>query len=43
MGESFAPIAGMAREPMNSPVLAVGVVLIFIGLFAFFAVLLRLA
>jgi putative membrane protein len=42
-GESFAPIAGMAREPMNSPVLAVGVVLIFIGLFAFFAVLLRLA
>jgi len=33
----------MAQEPMNSPVLAVGVLLIFIGLFAFFAVLLRLA
>ncbi len=42
-GKSFAPIAGMAEEPMNSPVLAVGVLLIFIGLFAFFAVLLRLA
>jgi putative membrane protein len=42
-GKSFAPIAGMEEEPMNSPVLAVGVLLIFIGLFAFFAVLLRLA
>jgi putative membrane protein len=42
-GENFAPIAGMAKEPANSPVLAVGVLLIFIGLFAFFAVLLRLA
>jgi putative membrane protein len=42
-GKSFAPIAGMAEEPKNSPVLAIGVVLIFIGLFAFFAVLLRLA
>ena len=41
-GESFAPIAGMAKEPMNSPVLAVGVLLTIIGLFAFFAVLLRL-
>jgi putative membrane protein len=42
-GDSFAPIAGMAKEPMNSPFVAVGVLLIFIGLFAFFAVLLRLA
>jgi putative membrane protein len=42
-GESFAPIAGMTKEPTNSPVLAVGVLLILIGLFAFFAVLLRLA
>ena len=40
---SFAPIAGMTGEPKNSPVLAIGIVLIFIGLFAFFAVLLRLA
>jgi inner membrane protein YidH len=42
-GKSFAPIAGMAEEPKNSPALAIGVLLIFIGLFAFFAVLLRLA
>ena len=42
-GESFAPIAGMKKEPMGSPVLWVSVLLIFIGLFAFFAVLLRLA
>jgi len=41
-GESFAPIAGMTREGMNSPVLAIGGLLAFIGLFAFFAVLLRL-
>ncbi len=40
---SFAPIAGMAQEPKNSPVLMIGMMLIFIGLFAFFAVLLRLA
>jgi putative membrane protein len=42
-GGAFAPIAGMTREGMNSPVLAIGVLLIFIGLFAFFAVLLHLA
>jgi putative membrane protein len=42
-GGSFASIAGMANEPMNSPVLAVGILLMIIGLFAFFAVLLRLA
>jgi len=46
-GESFAPIAGMradaTKEKMQSPVMAVAVLLILIGLFAFFAVLLRLA
>jgi putative membrane protein len=42
-GGSFAQIAGMAEEPKHSPVLVIGVVLIFIGLFAFFAVLRRLA
>lgn len=41
--EPFGPIAGMAKEPANTPVLAIGVLLIVIGLFAFFAVLLRLA
>ena len=40
---SFRPIAGMAKEPMNSPVLVIAILLIFIGLFAFFAVLFRLA
>jgi putative membrane protein len=43
LGEPFTPIAGAANEPMNTPVMAIGVLLIFIGLFAFFAVLLRLA
>jgi putative membrane protein len=42
-GEHFAPIAGMAKEPVNSPILAIGILLILIGLFAFFAVLWRLA
>jgi len=46
-GESFAPIAGMragaTKEKMQSPVMAVAVLLFLIGLFAFFAVLLRLA
>ena len=41
-GGSFAPIAGMNREGKQSPVIAVAVLLILIGLFAFFAVLLRL-
>jgi putative membrane protein len=35
----FAPIAGMTKEGLNTPVLAISVLLIFIGLFAFFAVL----
>jgi putative membrane protein len=38
---SFAPIAGMTREGIQSPLLAIAVLLIFIGLFAFFAVLLH--
>src|SRR5271167_2857111 len=45
-GESFLPIAGMragaTKEQMHSPVIAVAVLLIGIGLFAFFAVLFRL-
>jgi putative membrane protein len=41
-GEPFTPIAGVAKEGRQTPVIAVAVVLIFIGLFAFFAVLLRL-
>jgi inner membrane protein YidH len=40
--ESFAPIAGMTKEGMESPVIAVAILLIAIGLFAFFAVLFRL-
>ena len=41
-GEAFAPIAGMTKEGKQSPVIAVAVLLIGIGLFAFFAVLFRL-
>jgi putative membrane protein len=40
-GGSFAPIAGMTKEGMNSPVIAVAILFIGIGLFAFFAVLFR--
>jgi putative membrane protein len=42
-GGSFAPIAGMTKEGMQSPVLVVAILLICIGVFAFLAVLLRLA
>lgn len=38
----YAPIAGMTKDPRNSPVIAVAAVLMLVGLFAFFAVLLRL-
>ncbi len=38
----FVPVAGMKQEGMQSPVLAIAVLLVCIGLFAFFAVLLRL-
>jgi putative membrane protein len=41
-GGSFAALAGMTKEGMNSPVLAIAILLVGIGLFAFFAVLLRL-
>jgi putative membrane protein len=45
-GGSFAPIAGMragaTQAGMQLPVIAVAILLIFIGLFAFFAVLFRL-
>ena len=41
-GGSFTPIAGMTKEGMQSPVIAVAILLIGIGLFAFFAVLFRL-
>lgn len=38
----FATIAGLPEKKMQSPVVAVALLLIFVGLFAFFAVLLRL-
>ena len=41
-GGTFVPIAGLRREGMHTPVIAVAVLLIGIGVFAFFAVLLRL-
>lgn len=40
---SFAAIAGMTEEGKRSPALAIAVLLICIGLFAFFAVIFRLA
>ena len=40
--EPYTPLAGVTKEGMQTPVIAVAIVLIFIGLFAFFAVLLRL-
>ena len=39
---SFAPIAGPTREGVQMPVIVIAVLLIGIGVFAFFAVLLRL-
>ncbi len=42
-GEPFTPIAGVTNEGINTPVIAVAILLIGIGLFAFFAVLFRLA
>jgi putative membrane protein len=41
-GDPFTPIAGVTKEGMQTPVIAVAILLIFIGLFAFFAVLFRL-
>lgn len=40
--DPFTPIAGMKREGMNSPVVAIAVLLILIGVFAFGAVFWRL-
>ena len=42
-GGAFAPIARMKAEGMQSPVVAIAILLMCIGLFAFFAVLLRIA
>jgi putative membrane protein len=41
-GDPFTPIAGVTKEGVRTPVIAVAGVLIAIGLFAFFAVLFRL-
>jgi len=41
-GGTFAPIAGLKREGMHTPVIAVAVLLVCIGVFAFVSVLLRL-
>jgi putative membrane protein len=41
-GEPYTPIAGATKEGRQTPIIAVAIVLIAIGLFAFFAVLLRL-
>lgn len=41
-GGSFAVLAGMTKEGMQSPVIAIAILLILIGIFAFSAVLLRL-
>ena len=42
-GGSFAPVAGIEENRVQSPVIAVSILLVCIGLFAFFAVLFRLA
>jgi len=39
---AFASIAGMTKEGLQSPLVAVAFLLVCVGLFAFFAVLLRL-
>ena len=41
-GEPYTSLAGVTQEGKQTPVIAVAIVLILIGLFAFFAVLLRL-
>lgn len=42
-GEPFTPIAGVTKEGKQTPIMAVALLLIGVGLFAFFAVLFRLA
>lgn len=41
--EAFASIAGMTKEGLRSPLIAVAILLVCVGLFAFSAVLLRLS
>jgi putative membrane protein len=41
-GEPFTPIAGVTKQGIQTPIIAVAIILILIGLFAFFAVLFRL-
>src|SRR6266478_157104 len=41
-GGPFTPIAGVTKQGIQTPIIAVAIILIFIGLFAFFAVLFRL-
>jgi len=41
-GEPYTLLAGVTKEGKQTPVIAVAIVLVLIGLFAFFAVLLRL-
>src|ERR1700687_1102053 len=40
-GGSFAPLAGMTKEGKQTPLYAVTIVVLLVGVFAFFAVLLR--
>jgi putative membrane protein len=42
-GEPFTTIAGVTKEGKQTPIMAVAILLIGVGLFAFFAVLFRLA
>src|SRR5215470_17388071 len=42
-GEPFTPIAGVTKEGKQTPIMAVALLLIGVGLFAFFAVLFRFA
>ncbi len=42
-GEPYTPLAGVTKEGKQTPIIAVAIVLIGIGLFAFFAVLFRLS
>jgi putative membrane protein len=39
--ETYAPIAGMTTERRQTPIVAIALLLVLIGLFAFFAVLFR--
>ena len=41
-GGSFAVLAGMTKEGKQSPIIAIAILLILIGIFAFLAVMLRL-